>query len=301
MIEATEISMSTPTPTLKEGYILDFVSRREVRATPEEVEAVQVFSRRLVEDFGYPRAHIQTRPQYRVRQRPSDSKKSYPVDIAVFQTTTHDEEDLYLVVECKKKGRRSGRKQLETYLSLSNARIGVWFNGEEHLYLHKQYLPGGQLHFEELPTLPRFGQRVEDIGLFKRKDLRPTHALRSIFRDIRHHLAGNLTGITRDESLAQQIINLLFCKIFDETDKGPEEYVAFRAGKGEDPNAVHERILDLFSDVKARYSDVFAPSDTIEIDPLNITYVVGELQNWAITEASRDAVGDAFEVTSVRL
>ena len=34
-------------------------------------------------------------------------------------------------------------------------------------------------------------------------------------RQIRNHLAGNVTGITRDEALAQEIINVLFCKIYD--------------------------------------------------------------------------------------
>ena len=59
----------------KEGYIFDYISGAEVKATPEEVEAVQVFSKILVEDYGYPKTHIQTHPQYRVKIRPSDIKK----------------------------------------------------------------------------------------------------------------------------------------------------------------------------------------------------------------------------------
>ena len=206
------------------GYIADFISRLPVRATAEEVDAVQVFSRRLVEDLGYSREQVQTRPQHRLRIRPSDSPGSYPVDIAVFAGESRNEEDLVLVVECKKKTRRSGRRQLEIYLTMNMAPIGAWFNGEEHLYPRKHYLPDGEIVFEEIPALPRAGQRVEDIGKYRREDLVPTHALRPIFRDVRNHLAGNLTGITRDETLAQQIINVLFCKIYDEMDKGPSEY-----------------------------------------------------------------------------
>ena len=33
---------------MKEGYIIDYVSGLEVRATPEEVQAVQVFAKTLV-------------------------------------------------------------------------------------------------------------------------------------------------------------------------------------------------------------------------------------------------------------
>jgi type I restriction enzyme M protein len=55
----------------KKGYIVDFISGKKVKATPEEFEAVQVFSKQLVEDYNYPQEHIQTRPQFRVKARPS--------------------------------------------------------------------------------------------------------------------------------------------------------------------------------------------------------------------------------------
>ena len=72
------------TTEAKEGYVIDYISGNEVKATPEEVDAVQVFSKILVEDYGYPKTYIQTHPQYRVKVRPSDTKKEYPVDLAIF-------------------------------------------------------------------------------------------------------------------------------------------------------------------------------------------------------------------------
>ncbi|MDR2491355.1 MAG: hypothetical protein LBD20_08135, partial [Spirochaetaceae bacterium] len=66
-----------------------------MRATPEETEAVQIFARQLVEDYNYPKEHIQTRPQFRVKARPSDTKKEYPVDIAVFFNSKKQENDIY--------------------------------------------------------------------------------------------------------------------------------------------------------------------------------------------------------------
>lgn len=282
--------------TLQPGYILDYISGQPVRATSEEVAAVQVFARRLVEDFGYPKTHIITRPQYRVRRRPSDVKKSYPVDIAVFSNKRRHDADLLMLVECKSDSIKTGRKQLELYLSMCEAQIGVWFNGDSHLYLHKQYLEGGRIVYPEIPSLPMYGQRIEDIGLYQRSDLLVTEQLKTVLRDIRNHLAGNVTGITRDEPLAQQIINILFCKVFDETTKGPNELVDFRAGVNEDPAAVHARIFELFSRVKDRFDDVFDPVDSIELDDESIAYVVGELQPYSITDAKRDVIGDAFEV-----
>ncbi|HZP66983.1 MAG TPA: N-6 DNA methylase [Rudaea sp.] len=278
------------------GLLTDFISGTQVKATPEEVEAVQVFARRLVEDFGYPKKNIATHPQYRVRRRPSETAKSYPVDIAVFSGPRKSEDDLLMVVECKADGIKEGRKQLEIYLTMSDASIGVWFNGKEHLYLRKEYISGGKIVFQQLPNLPRFGQRIEDIGLHVRRDLQPTKDLKSVLKDIRNHLAGNAKGITKDERLAEQIINILFCKVFDESRKGPDELMDFRAGVGEASKAVCARILDLFADVKRRYSDVFDSSDAIELDADSIAYVVGELQPYCVMEAERDAIGDAFEV-----
>ena len=39
---------------IKEGYIIDFISGQQVKETPEKIEAVQPFSKILVEDYGYP-------------------------------------------------------------------------------------------------------------------------------------------------------------------------------------------------------------------------------------------------------
>lgn len=75
--------------------IIDYISGVEVPATPEEIEATQVFSKLLIEDYGYPKNYIQTRPQFRVKARPSDTKKEYPVDIAVFSSADKTDENIY--------------------------------------------------------------------------------------------------------------------------------------------------------------------------------------------------------------
>ena len=59
--------------------IVDYISGIEISATPEEIEATQVFSKLLIEDYGYPKSHIQTRPQFRVKAHPSDTQKNIPL------------------------------------------------------------------------------------------------------------------------------------------------------------------------------------------------------------------------------
>lgn len=55
--------------------IIDYISGLEVNATPEEVGAVQLFSKILVEDYDYPKYMITTHPQVRVKSSPSDKKR----------------------------------------------------------------------------------------------------------------------------------------------------------------------------------------------------------------------------------
>lgn len=275
--------------------VIDYITGKEVAAKPEEIEAVQPFVKSLVEDYGYPKSHIITHPQYRVKCRPSDTKKEYPVDIAVFSDKAKTDDDIYIIVECKKKNRKDGRSQLEDYLRLSKAQLGVWFNGEERFFLRK-YEKDGKCYFEEVPNIPNFGQKIEEVGKFLRKDLKPTHNLKSTFKTIRNYLAGNAIGATSDDVLAQQLINIIFCKIYDERFTDPDGLLSFRAGFGENPDDVKKRIDELFENVKKKYKEVIYDNDKITIDSVSVTYVVGELQNYCLMDTERDVVADAFEV-----
>ena len=279
----------------KHSFITDYISGTPVRATPEEIHAVQVFSKLLVNDYGYPKSHIRTRPQWRVKVRPSDTKKEYPIDIAVFSGDQHTDETAHIIVECKKPNRRDGRTQLQDYLRFSEARIGVWFNGEEKLFLKKSEKKG-RVYFEDLPNIPRYRERLEDIGLYRRRDLKPTHNLKSVFKTIRNYLAANAVGITRDEVFAQQIINLIFCKIYDERFTKADDMVHFRAGFEEPPADVRERIEEIFARVKSQYGDVIEREDKILLDDATLAYAVGELHLFSLSETERDAIAEAFEV-----
>lgn len=275
--------------------IIDYISGVELNGTPEEIQATQPFSKILVENYGYPKEMIQTRPQYRVKARPSDTKKEYPVDIAVFTSADKKEEDPYMIIECKKKNRKDGRSQLEDYLRLSKAYLGAWYNGNEILYLRK-YEQNGRVDFKEIPNLPLYGQNVDDIGLFKRKDLKKTHNLKNTFNNIRNYLAANNTGQTLDTELLPQLINIIFCKIYDERYKRGDSLVDFRAGINEDQSSISKRIQYLFIDVKKKYPDVFDDNDKITLSDNSIAHIVGELQQYCLMESERDVIADAFEM-----
>ena len=276
------------------GTTEDIISGQQVVARPEEVEAVQPFAEELITIYEYPRESVRTHPQWLMQRSPSDEKGTYPADIVVFKDQRHKRGGEYIVVECKRKNRKDGKKQLEKYLGLSSARLGVWYNGQERLFLLKIHKESGPV-YAEIPNIPRYQQRIEDIGEFQRKDLKPSTRLKTVFSLIRNYWAANAVGMTRDEALSQQLINLVFCKIYDERFTMREDIVTFRIGVGEDKGQVRRRIDQLFESVKAQYREVFDANDTIELDDNSLAYFVGEIQPYALTESPRDAVADAFE------
>lgn len=141
-----------------------------------------------------------------------------------------------------------------------------------------------------------FYEDFADNRALVRANLKPPTNLKAIFQDIRNHLAGMTIGITRDETLAQEIINLLFCKIYDEMRTAPSDKVTFQVLIGDSPDDVKERIIDLFDNkVKSEYSDVFDKNDRINLDPESLSYVVRQLQGLCIKDAKRDAITEAFE------
>tara|TARA_Y100000816_G_C26098950_1_gene582070 strand:+ start:112 stop:1875 length:1764 start_codon:yes stop_codon:yes gene_type:complete len=280
--------------TNESKHLIDYISGEKVKATPEEIDSVQPFSQKLVEEYGYPSELIQTRPQYRVKNAPSDEVKKYPVDIAVFQDEKHSDENIKIIVECKQKNRKEGVTQLKNYLSFSRATLGVWFNGEDISFWHKVEKEG-KLIFNEIPNIPNYGQRLEDLDKFKRKDLKGSENLKSNFQLIRNYLAANNIGTTRDEQLARQIINLLFCKIYDERFTKPDDFLTFRAGINEEASLVKERIENLFETVKRKYRDVLDKEEKINLDPKSLVFTIGILQDYCLMDSARDAVADAFE------
>ncbi len=125
--------------------------------------------------------------------------------------------------------------------------------------------------------------------------LEPVSNLKLIFRDIRDYFAGNVTGITRDETVAQTIMRLLFCKIYDETTCVSQDYVEIARRPNDTPQTLATRINGLFEKVKSKYNDIFESNETINISAIDLWRIVAKLERFSLTEANRDVIADAFE------
>ncbi|MBW1650783.1 MAG: N-6 DNA methylase [Deltaproteobacteria bacterium] len=131
--------------------------------------------------------------------------------------------------------------------------------------------------------------------LIYKKELLPINNLKVIFGEIRDYFAGNVTGITRDEKIAQNIMRLLCCKIYDEKSKQPEELVEFANRPNEDKNTFLKRIKKLFEKVKSKYGDIFQQDEDIEISANDLSFIVKTMENYYLLGADRDIIADAFE------
>lgn len=121
----------------------------------------------------------------------------------------------------------------------------------------------------------------------------PVNNLKQVFRDIRNHLAGNSSGITRDEEIVQNIIRLLFCKIYDElNDLGKFRSCTKREGGD---SRTKERISRLFDDIKDEFENKFYHGEKLGLSAEDTAYVVSKLENYSIFDSDRDVISDAFE------
>jgi type I restriction enzyme M protein len=136
--------------------------------------------------------------------------------------------------------------------------------------------------------------RIQEPKLFEitnelSKD-KSDHSLKYVFLEIRDYFAGNVTGITRDEQIAQNLMRIIFCKLYTEL-KGDSKNALLVAKSDE----IKLHIDNLFKKVKVAYPDIFTPNETIELKSKDLFFILERIENFSLLESDRDVIGDAFE------
>ncbi len=284
---------------MSEERVIDYVTGKELRATPEE-QYRQEFEHILVDDLGYPKELIAIefpiqRGSEKVRER---------ADIVVFKSKRHKQDNIDIIIEIKTpKG--SFDNQLLAYATATTAVYTGWYAGIEEKsagpYFFYRDLKKDPTKFNSLASLPRYGETYETIGQYRKSDLKPAKDLKILFKRIHHKLYGS-GPIKREEKVAQEVIKIIFCKILDEL--SPEEFCSFRATSEEidskkGQKAVKNRIDALFSELllDPDFGRLFK-NEHIEYDPEWVTYIVSQLQGVGLfhEETNTDALGDAYEI-----
>jgi len=253
----------------------------------------------LFNDLDYAKEQMDIEVPIQRGEKHSQKNKNERADIVIYKTPDKNNraqnEDVLGIIETKRPTRKEGIRQLTSYMSATSALWGVWTNGEEIEYLYRNPKTG-DIKTDFIYCIPKNGETFETIGRIAKNNLKPASNLKLIFRRLLKLLYHN-TNISRREKLGNEMIRLIFCKIWDER-YDPNALPQFRIDFKENPKEVGKRITKLFDEVKGELvqDGIFDKNEEIKLEDKSIAYVVGELERYSFKKTDKDIVGDAFEV-----
>nr|BDT31831.1 N-6 DNA methylase [Myxococcus sp. MH1] len=281
---------------IPEGKIVDFISGNLLTDTPEEYVRQNV-AMSLVLEYGYDRSQIEVEFKVKV----GSSRKR--VDLAIFPPDTqHVQENISVIIETKKEGtkredKNDGEGQLKSYMAAClNAEYGMWTNGEDRVCYQRGTDKGTHIFIESI-DIPAQGRKKAEAPT--RDVLRPATGdnLLFAFRRCHNYIAGN-QGLQKPEAF-WELLKLIFCKIEDE--RSEDDTLQFYVTQTERSSMTQQakvkvRLQKLFTEkVVKEYPTIFKPNDQLEMKPAVLTYVVSELQQYALLDSPVDVKGVAYE------
>jgi len=281
--------------------ITDYITGRTLNETPEE-KVRQELAHILVDGLGYPKEHMTI--EFPIQR--GSNKRAERADIAIFRSAKHEQTNLLAIVETKAPGMALD-DQAFSYATATTAELVLWFDGLERgrskgAKYYWRDMASDPTKFVEVPNFPAFGESMDSVGKYRKADLRPVHNLKGIFRRLHNRLYGE-GPLKREDAIAQEVIKILFCKLWDELYSASAtcEFSAtvkeMQTAKGK--KAVADRVRGLFKTLKAdpAYGAMFKGERLVYPDEW-IAYIVSELQAFGLTHeaTNTDAIGDAYEV-----
>ncbi len=250
--------------------IVDYATGKQRTLDNHEVVRQQ-FEHILIDEWGYPKEHIDI--EFRI-QRGSVKHRRERADIAVFKSDHLDQKNLYIIIEIEPPGHPFD-DQVFSYATATTADFIIWFDG-----LDRKRSKGSQYYWRDMgvdptkfvpiPSIPRFGETIEEIGKYKKSQLDPARSLKGLFQKMHNRLYGE-GPLKREDEIAQEVIKLLFCKLYDELHT-PGDACEFRATvtelkTGTGQKRVGDRIRSLFNLLKIdpNYANMFE-SEEIQYD-----------------------------------
>lgn len=296
--------MAIDTELETKTIIHDYLTGKEIDITHKPEELVrQNYLKELVEEYEYPKENIATEvPITFGRDVVKDINKNSPkrADIVIYKTSKKKYDEIYIIVETKKKDEENGEAQVKSYGNASTASIVIWTNETETKYWEKTNQINGNTYQPKL-TLPKYNHyyNEKDFKLLK-KDLLPASDLQVKFKKIHNNIYAN-TKSSDKTSVFNQMLYILFIKLYDEKLFKPEcqfyisENEQNEILKTGNSTSFTKRIKTLFNNVKQStdFSDVFSGKEEIELLPEQVAYIVSEIQYLALLYT--DVKGEAFQ------
>ena len=218
-------------------------------------------------------------------------------DIVIFHKNS---DEPYIIVEVKKPQRKDGMEQLKSYCNAEGSPIGVWTNGKQTEFWHREK-PNNFISVSDIPTIY---QTLEDVINEKwtidklnekNKLVIERTSLKDIFLELDDLVWANAKGV--DDSF-DEAFKLIYAKLYDECcaiiDPDRNRELEFR-NYGEKEDILYKKINDLFIRAKEEWQGVFNRDDKIKLRPALLKTCVSTLENVKLFSADLQVVDDAFE------
>lgn len=288
---------------IPEGKIRDYVDGTIRNDTPEEYVR-QTVEKRLVNEHKYPKEKIAV--EYPI-QMGSGRKRA---DIVVFtddvltEADKKDQHRIKIIIECKKEAvkpsdKDNGIEQLKTYMSAcNNCEWGMWTNGLHKTVYRKSIDEKGHFVYSEFNDIPSADGSTDENERPNRNTLKKAYDDNLLFVSRTcHNIIYSNEGLQPNEAFFE-FLKVIFCKIHDEHQvlDPIQFYTTSKERNYKDGQAsVYRRISNIFEAVKKKNSQIFAANDTLNLHPRTLTFVVAELQKYALLKTNIDIKGKAYE------
>jgi len=111
---------------------------------------------------------------------------------------------------------------------------------------------------------------------------------KAAFTAVRNYLAGQFVGATNDDDILNELIKVLFCKLYGEVGRASGELT-----RGDVVSA--KAVKATFDSIKADFPDLFDKNEEIVLSAKDVSYILNLCQFPMLNEL-HDPIGDAFEV-----
>ncbi len=283
---------------LKRGkpYLKCFVSGRDRPAKPEEIVR-QLYARKLSSGYGYPVERMAVeKPVYF-----GSAVHKKKADIVVFEDGAPTSP--LIIVEVKKPKRKDGLEQLKSYCNAEGSPIGVWTNGAETVFLHREE-PN---LFRNLPDIPKASQTLstmldqpwtlEDLTRENRLVTERT-SLKDVILDMEDLVLANAGVDAFDE-----VFKLIFAKLYDEWNAArggkSTRYLEFRVGS-RTAKEFHDVVEQLLGKAMRQWPEVLESGTKIELEPDHLKVCGSFLEDVKLFNSNLQVIDEAFEYLSIK-
>lgn len=271
-------------------YIKCFVTALERPLKPEEIVR-QLFARRLVNFYGYPKERLDVEKSVYFGSTVYEKR----ADIVVYHK---ESKEPYIIVEVKKAKRNDGVEQLKSYCNAEGSPIGVWTNGEQIEIWHRER-PNNFISISDIPTVDQTLEQVIsepwtiDKLTKENKLLTERKSLREIIITLENLVLANSGVDSFDE-----VFKLIYTKLYDEwaatNVRSRQGRINFRI-YGESASELYDKINGLFGEAKQKWRDVFGDLDKIELTPSHLMTCISFLQDIKLFNSNLYVIDEAFE------